>query len=59
MAESNDQITVMGSETEIRSLIRKAIREGVAMTLYEEECIEEEFLRLARRRMRRPIKIAS
>ena len=37
-----------GTARQLRNLIRKAIREGVAMTRYEEQCIEDAFVRLAR-----------
>ncbi len=43
-------ITITGTERQLRALVRKALRAPgtVAMTRYEEQCIEDAFLRVAR-----------
>lgn len=41
------KITITGTERQLRALVRQAVRAGVAMTPYEEQCIETEFVRLA------------
>jgi hypothetical protein len=49
MAETTvTKITITGTERQLRALVRKAVREGVAMTGYEMQCIEDAFVRLAR-----------
>jgi hypothetical protein len=47
---TNEKLTVIGDARTLRALVRKALRApgGVAMTEYEEQCIEDAFLRLAR-----------
>ena len=42
------KITITGTERQLRALVRKAVREGVAMPGYEMQCFEDAFLRLAR-----------
>jgi hypothetical protein len=42
------KITITGTERQLRALVRNALREGVTMTGYEEQCIEEAFLRFVR-----------
>jgi hypothetical protein len=46
---NNSLITIITDERKLRVLVRKAVREGVAMTRCEERKIEDEFIRLARK----------
>lgn len=43
-----DRIVIQGTVRELRALVREAVLEGIAVTDYEERCIEDAFLRLAR-----------
>jgi len=44
---TNQAIRIIGEERAIRALIRKAVREGIAVARGEERAIEDAFLRLA------------
>ena len=46
-ASGNPAITIVGDERKLRSLVRRAIRAGLAASRSEEQVIEDEFIRLA------------